>query len=97
MWGHLGRGKWCRGLASLRPLLFRGATPFEFHMFSRPTTIDKTGIQRPVAARNQALATPGSFAPQNLAAGPEQNPLCRIVDIGREGEGRFLFGEQAAR
>ena len=46
---------------------------------------------------NQALTTPGSLAPQNLAAGPEQNPLCRIVDIGREGEGRFLFLEQAAR
>mgnify|MGYP003694157565 CR=1 FL=1 len=29
--------------------------------------------------------------------GPEQNRLCRVADIGRESEGRFLFGEQAAR
>ena len=57
-------------------------------------TIDKTGIQRPVAARNQALTTPGSLAPQNLAVGPEQNPLCRIVDIGRESEGRFCSGNR---
>src|SRR4051812_19339282 len=61
---------------------------------SRPTTIDKTGIQRPVAARNQALTAPGSLAPQNLAVGPEQNSLCRIVDIGRESEGRFCSGNR---
>ena len=29
--------------------------------------------------------------------GPEQNRLCRIADIGRESEGRVLFGEQPAR
>ena len=35
-------------------------------MFFASNHIDKTGIQRPVAARNQALTTPGSLAPQIL-------------------------------
>ena len=69
VWGHLGRGKGCG--VSLRPFAFqRGPRHSSSTCLSRPTTIDKTGIQRPVAARNQALTTPGSLAPAKSCRRP---------------------------
>ena len=68
--GHWGAEAW----PPCAPLLFRGATSFEFHMFVASNHHRQDRYPATCGCTKSSIGDSGSLTPQNLAAGPEQNP-----------------------